>query len=52
LVAVPLMFPNAGTFAASVVCWVADVAGRRWTMIIPATIAVAVTPTICCPTTT
>jgi MFS transporter, SHS family, lactate transporter len=46
LVAVPLMFSNAATFAASFVWgWVADVVGRRWAMILPAIIALAVTPT-------
>ena len=40
LVAVPLMFSNAATFAASFLWgWVADVFGRRWSMIIPAIIA-------------
>ena len=46
LVAVPLMFSNAATFVASFVWgWVADVVGRRWAMIIPAVIALAVAPT-------
>jgi SHS family lactate transporter-like MFS transporter len=45
LVSVPLIFSNAATFAASFVWgWVADVLGRRWSMIIPAIIALAITP--------
>jgi SHS family lactate transporter-like MFS transporter len=46
LVAVPLMFSNAATFVASFLWgWVSDAFGRRWSMIIPAIIALAVTPT-------
>ena len=46
LVAVPLMFSNAATFVSSFLWgWVADAFGRRWSMIIPAIIALAVTPT-------
>jgi MFS family permease len=46
LVSVPLMFSNAATFAASFVWgWVADLFGRRWSMIIPAVIALLITPT-------
>jgi MFS transporter, SHS family, lactate transporter len=46
LVSVPLMFSNAATFVASFVWgWVADVFGRRWAMIIPAVIALLITPT-------
>ena len=46
LVSVPLMFSNAATFVASFI-WgrVADTLGRRWAMIIPAVIALAITPT-------
>jgi len=45
LVSVPLMFSNAATFAASFVWgWVADVFGRRWSMLIPAAIARLITP--------
>jgi SHS family lactate transporter-like MFS transporter len=45
LVSVPLMFSNAATFAASFLWgWMADVLGRRWSMIIPAVIALAITP--------
>jgi SHS family lactate transporter-like MFS transporter len=45
LVSVPLMFSNAATFAASFVWgWVADVFGRRWSMLIPAAIALLITP--------
>ena len=46
LVSVPLMFSNAATFVASFI-WgrVADTLGRRWSMIIPAVIALAITPT-------
>jgi MFS transporter, SHS family, lactate transporter len=45
LVSVPLIFSNAATFAASFVWgWVADVLGRRWSMIIPAVIALLITP--------
>jgi MFS transporter, SHS family, lactate transporter len=45
LVSVPLIFSNAATFAASFVWgWVADVLGRRWSMIIPAAIALLITP--------
>jgi MFS transporter, SHS family, lactate transporter len=45
LVSVPLMFSNAATFVASFF-WgrVADILGRRWSMIIPAVIALAITP--------
>src|SRR4051794_32903597 len=46
LVSVPLIFSNAATFVASFVWgWVADVLGRRWSMIIPAVIALLITPT-------
>jgi SHS family lactate transporter-like MFS transporter len=46
LVSVPLMFSNAATFVASFVWgWVSDVFGRRWSMIIPAVIALLITPT-------
>jgi MFS transporter, SHS family, lactate transporter len=45
LVSVPLMFSNAATFASSFLWgWMADVLGRRWSMIIPAVIALAITP--------
>jgi SHS family lactate transporter-like MFS transporter len=46
LVSVPLMFSNAATFVSSFLWgWVADVLGRRWSMIIPAVIALLITPT-------
>jgi SHS family lactate transporter-like MFS transporter len=46
LVSVPLMFSNAATFVSSFLWgWVSDVFGRRWSMIIPAIIALVVTPT-------
>ncbi len=45
LVSVPLMFSNAATFASSFLWgWLADVLGRRWSMIIPAIIALVITP--------
>jgi MFS transporter, SHS family, lactate transporter len=45
LVSVPLIFSNAATFAASFLWgWVADGVGRRWSMIIPALIALLITP--------
>ena len=45
LVAIPLMLSNALTFAASFVWgWVADVLGRRWSMIIPGVLALAISP--------
>jgi len=45
LVSVPLMFSNAATFAASFLWgWMADVVGRRWAMILPAIIALAISP--------
>jgi MFS transporter, SHS family, lactate transporter len=45
LVSVPLMISNAATFVASFLWgWVADRLGRRWAMIIPALIGLALTP--------
>lgn len=45
LVSVPLMLSNFATFIASFVWgWVADVFGRRWAMIIPAVVALVLTP--------
>jgi SHS family lactate transporter-like MFS transporter len=45
LVSVPLMISNAATFAASFLWgWVADRLGRRWAMIIPALIGLALAP--------
>ena len=42
LVSVPLMFSNAAIFAGSFLWgWMADVLGRRWSMIIPAVIALS-----------
>jgi SHS family lactate transporter-like MFS transporter len=45
LVAVPLIISNALTFAASFLWgWMADVIGRRWSMIIPGLIGLVITP--------